>query len=308
MLLKECLVVLRDELGQYEAETILLYCLQQNNCRQSNCQQHGVLNVPQKRFDRAYLIRHDQMVLSDHVLTMVHNIVRRRRESIPLAYILGYCYFYNLQLIVNRNTLVPRPDTEILVDIVIDQLQRACQDFVKNTPLRCLDLGTGSGAIILALKQHMPQIQAYGIDVCYRALEVAQRNARRLQCHIFFVQGSWAESIAISSFDCVVSNPPYVAYSELSYMNASAGAEPVSALFASNHGLSDYCLILKQAYHCLKPKGWLCVEHGFQQAEAVAHLFTEHGFVGIQQKQDYSGYDRVTIGQKPAFKNVNTYR
>lgn len=284
MLNRECLAELRAALGQYEAETILLHCLQQEA--------------------RSYLFTHDTDVVSDAVLIMARNILRRRLESVPLAYILGYCYFYDLKLALNRNCLVPRPDTELLVDVAFGKLQdlqgltqNQKQDQKRNQ-VRCLDLGTGSGAIILALKDQYAQMYGVGLDVCEKALAVAQSNGERLGLPIEWLQGQWAEAIATESFDCIVSNPPYIAYSELCHMNAETGAEPAKALFAPAHGLADYRTILQQAYRCLKPNGWLCVEHGFQQAAALAELFAEHGFVSIQQFKDYGGHDRVTIGQK----------
>lgn len=278
MNLKQLLTTVARQLGAQEAELILLQVLQRP------------LN------NRAWLILQGEIELSASVVAQVQNFVRQRQQHVPLAYLLGSCEFYGLELAVNRFCLVPRAATETLVEIA-DQLVTKHIAPVNQQPA-CLDLGTGSGAIILALKSIQPAILAYGLDICFKALTIAQANSQNLNLPVYWLQSSWGTAFKANSFDLIVSNPPYISYDELHLMNAETSFEPGKALFAANNGLAAYQRILENAYNVLRPKGWLCLEHGFQQAEALNHALLDAGFADVKCFKDLSGQDRVTIGRK----------
>ena len=272
MHLKALLSEAQTQVGAQEAEIILLESLGQR--------------------DRSYLLSHDQDVVSVPVLIKVRNILRCRQQGIPLAYILGRWDFYDLTLSINHHCLIPRPDTELLVDVVLEKVAPL------TSPL-CLDLGAGSGAIILAIKKHHARLIAFGLDCSQKALAVAQQNSRDLQLSVQWLQGDWASAFGDETLDCIVCNPPYIAHQELSLMNAETSLEPAGALFSVAQGMADFEVIIQQAAQVLKPGGWLCLEHGFAQSSTVSLLLVQHGFNAVETVQDYSGHDRVTLAQKP---------
>jgi len=211
----------------------------------------------------------------------------------PLAYVIGSQPFWSLDLNVTADTLVPRPDTEILIETVL-QL-----DLPETT--RLVDLGTGTGAIALALASERPQWQVLATDIYPATLAVAQANAIKHDLnHVTFLCGAWYVAFtghAIEKFDLVVSNPPYI--DALDEHMLALGAEPERALVAADQGLADIAHIIQFANQWLKPKAWLVLEHGFQQADAVQALFKQAGFSQIRTVKDYAGNDRVSLGQYP---------
>lgn len=216
--------------------------------------------------------------------------IERLKQGEPLAYVLGEQEFWSLKLKVTPDTLIPRPDTEILVEqalALIDSEQNLC----------ILDLGTGSGAIALSIAKERPLANIIATDFSSAALQVAQHNAMLNQIsNIRFLQGSWYQALNSSyQFDVIVSNPPYIDeqdqhLSDLTY-------EPITALTAKNNGLADLEIIIGQAPQWLKPAGWLLIEHGYDQAQAVQQLFSHAGFNQVKTVKDYGGNDRVTLGQ-----------
>ncbi|SRR5690554_1589085 len=208
----------------------------------------------------------------------------------PLAYIIGTREFWSLQLQVNPSTLIPRPETEQLVDAVL-------RDFPAHTPYVVWDAGAGSGAIALALKKERPAWQVYASDLSLGAAQTAKTNAQNLKLAIHVLQASWLEAAANESLDILVSNPPYIAEDDVHL--AALTHEPLSALAAANNGLSDIEQLCLQAMRVLKPQAKLYVEHGYQQQDAVQAVFQQRGFLQIQTEKDYAGLPRFSHGVKP---------
>lgn len=271
--LKHYLASIAHEFGREEAELMLL-------------------TVFKTSFAQRLMLFMKDPALTEAQVQQLDNLVRQRKQGVPLPYILGETYFFNLELNVNRDVLIPRPDTEILVLAALEHLQ-------KNLSAQCLDMATGSGAVILALKTEMPELQAYGSDICEKALRVAQQNASRHSLDVPFTQSSWGDAYTENeSFDVITANPPYIAYDELHLMNKETSFEPSKALFAPQNGLEPYYKLAEDAQRLLKPNGWLCVEHGFQQAEAVQQIMRNAGFTEVHSIDDIQGHPRVTQGQK----------
>jgi len=196
-----------------------------------------------------------------------------------------------LLLRVDANVLVPRPETEILVDWGLELLDGALRD---RSPQRVADLGTGSGAIAIAVKHERPAAKMTATDACAGALDVAKANAQRLGTTVSFVAGSWWDAVAGTVFDLVLSNPPYVAAGDPHL--AALRHEPLEALTSGGDGLSALREIIGGAPSHLAPGAWLLVEHGYDQADAVQALFCAHGFSAVTTRTDLSGQPRCTGG------------
>lgn len=215
--------------------------------------------------------------------------LQRRQKGEPVAYILGTQAFWTLELEVSTDTLIPRADTEVLVETALNL-------FPENTPLRIADLGTGTGAIALALASERPAWEVWGCDRITAAVDLAKRNQTRLGLpDVSFVQGNWLAPLS-GRFDMIVSNPPYIDQNDEHLKQGDVRFEPVSALVAAEEGLSDIMHIINTAPDYLREGGWLLFEHGYQQAMAVRKLFCDSGYDQVQTYQDYAGNDRVTLG------------
>ncbi len=238
--------------------------------------------------NRAWLLAHDQDVLPPAAAATFQTWLARRAQGEPLAYLLGDKEFFGLPLAVNPDVLIPRPDTEILVEWALDLIptDRAC---------RVLDLGTGSGAIALAIQHHRPQAQVVAVDASEGALRIAQGNAQKLGLPVQFLHGSWLQPVQGQRFDLIVSNPPYIAEGDPHL--AALTHEPLTALTAGPDGLDDIRQIVTQAPHHLVPGGWLLLEHGYDQAVAVTQLLQQGAYAAVQTKQDLGGQNRCTGGQ-----------
>lgn len=217
-------------------------------------------------------------------------LLERRRAGEPVAYILGHQGFWSLDLEVAPHTLIPRPDTELLVETAL-QLAPA-------TPLRVLDLGTGTGAIALALASERGGWQVIGVDRIAEAVELAERNRQRLQLgNAEFRQSSWFEALAGERFGLILSNPPYIAADDRHLGEGDVRFEPMSALVAGADGLDDIRQIVAQAPQHLDAGGWLLLEHGYDQAEAVRGLLGATGFAAVESCRDLGGHERISLGQ-----------
>lgn len=241
----------------------------------------------QPRAGRAWLLAHDTDLVSEAVNTSLQGYVARRLAGEPVAYIVGHKEFYGLNLQVNSDVLVPRPDTETLVDWALDVLE-------PTPDARVVDLGTGSGAIALALKATRPALQVEAVDYSHAALAVAQANAQRLGLAVTFSQGSWLSGTE-GVFQAIVSNPPYIREDD-EHLPALR-FEPRQALTAGNDGLDDIRTIIDQAKTRLQPGGWLLLEHGYDQAADVRALLEAAGFTNVQSRQDLAGIERCSGGQ-----------
>ena len=243
--------------------------------------------------DRAWLLAHGDDPLDTATHTTFANHVQRRLNTEPVAYITGKKEFFGLTLHVDHRVLDPRADTETLVEWTLSCLaDLAAPDVV--------DLGTGSGAIALALKHSRPDAQVCAVDASADALAVASANAERLGLAITMHHGSWLSPLGTRAFDAIVSNPPYVASDDVHL--AALQHEPLSALASGVDGLDDIRTIVRQAAQHLKPNGWLLLEHGYDQAHAVQTLLGNQGFVNVQSRPDLAGILRCTGGQWPTVK------
>jgi release factor glutamine methyltransferase len=241
--------------------------------------------------DRAWLLAHDGDALPDDAAAHWQADVKRRLTGEPLAYIAGEKAFFGLSLRVDSRVLVPRPDTETLVQWALDLLPPSA------ATARLLDLGTGSGAIALAVKSRRPGVAVSASDVSTEALSVAQSNARRLNLAVQFHTGHWLEAVAGQCFDIIVSNPPYIAEGD-PHLTA-LGHEPISALTAGIDGLDDVRQLVADAPSHLSPGGWLLLEHGHDQAETVRELLVRRGFAAVSSRTDLAGIERCSGGQWP---------
>ena len=229
-------------------------------------------------------------VVDDATEQKFFELIEKRRAGWPVAYLTGIQSFWSLDLTVNPDTLIPRPETERLVELALARLN-------KNTSYQIADLGTGSGAIGLALAKERPESQIFATDISEAALAVAKQNAKQLDIkNIQFFNGSWCEALPRQRYDLIVSNPPYVASHETALLSPETRFEPSIALFSEKDGLKDIDHILKQAPLYLKPDGCILIEHGFLQGESVRSLFKRAGFNSVFTERDYNGHERVTGG------------
>ena len=241
---------------------------------------------------RAWLLAHDTDALPLAAQARFAALCQRRAAGEPVAYLTGHKEFYGLRLQVDARVLDPRPDTDTLVDWALEVLapvQAPC----------LLDLGTGSGAIALALQHQRPDAQVLAVDASQDALAVAQANAQRLGLPVRFAHGSWLDGVQ-GTFDAIVSNPPYIAAADPHL--AALTHEPLQALASGIDGLDDIRSIAQQAPVHLLPGGWLLLEHGWDQAPAVQALLLAAGFVQVQSRKDLAGIGRCSGGQWPRVK------
>ena len=238
--------------------------------------------------ERAWLLAHDGDELAPADAQHYEQICARRTGGEPLAYIVGQKEFFGLELKVDPRVLVPRPETETLVNWALE-LSRALM-----AP-RVIDLGTGSGAIALAIKKTCPHAHVEAVDASLGALDVAATNARALALDVAFGLSSWLTGTT-ASYDLIVSNPPYVA--EADPHLPALKYEPLHALAAGPDGLDDIRAIVAQAPARLKPNGWLLLEHGWDQAGAVRALLQAAGFAGVASRRDLAGIERCSGGQR----------
>ena len=253
---------------------------------------HALGRQPQ---ERAWLLAHDLDALAATQQAAFDHAVHRRSVGDPLAYITGYKAFYGLNLSVDPRVLVPRPDTETLVDWALALLH-------GRSATRVIDLGTGSGAIALALKHARPDLAVSAVDYSHDALAVAQAKAERLKLHVRFNQGSWLSDIP-GRFDLLAANPPYIVEGD-PHLPALAH-EPLQALTSGPDGLDDIRLIVTQAPAHMMDGAWLLLEHGYDQAQAVRTLLTQAGLEQVQSRQDLNGIERCSGGRMPDAANAN---
>ena len=243
------------------------------------------LDVP-----RGYLIAHPEDTLDPAASERFFTLLKRRASGEPMAYITGEREFWSMNLMVSPDTLVPRPETELLVE-------RALMLIGRRASQRILDLGTGSGAIALAIARERPLCEIVATDKSEAALAIAQQNARQLDLgNVSFSQGSWTEPVADQQFDMVVSNPPYVRSDDPAL--TALRHEPVAALASGKDGLDDIREIAKTAGSVLIEGGYLLLEHGSEQQVDVARILENNAWTGIECVQDLGGRPRVTIARK----------
>lgn len=257
-----------------EAQTLLLH----------------VLKRP--RHDRAWLLLNDRLPLSPQEKAQFQDGLERLQQGEPLAYLTGVQAFHGLDLQVTPDVLVPRADTETLVDWALSLP-------LPHAPIAVLDLGTGSGAVALALKHQRPEWSVHAVDQSLGALRVAQANAAQLQLDVHFRQSDWLQSVT-GAFDLIVANPPYIAQGD-PHLPALTH-EPQTALVSGPKGLDDLLTIATQAMAHLKPGAWLLLEHGYDQAQAVCALLRGQGYGQVQSRNDLAGIARCSGGMRGEVK------
>ena len=255
--------------------------------------------------NRAWIISHANDVLETLSNIAFEALINRRLNCEPVAYILGHREFYGLDLLVTPDTLIPRPDTETLVEAVLAKIPVAYPANSLYEEISVLDLGTGSGAIALAIAKNRPEVLLTAVDASIGALEVAKKNAQNLAIsNVQFVLSHWFDGLAdenngCAKFDIIVSNPPYIEQSDIHLSQGDLRFEPISALASGKDGLDDIRQIIDSCLIHLKPQGWLMLEHGYNQAESVTDLMAETGLTCMTTIKDLGGNDRVTIAKNP---------
>lgn len=272
-LLTQAVDSLPGESARLDAEVLLAACLGQ---------------------PRSYLHAWPERTVDDAARQQYGNWIQRRADGEPVAHLTGVREFWSLPLTVTPDTLIPRPETETLVELALAKLpaDRAC---------RVADLGTGSGAIALAIASERPRCEIIATDNSASALAVAQENAERLGIrNVRFVAGHWCEPLPGSLFDFILGNPPYIAVGDPHLDTGDVRYEPPTALAAGSDGLDDLRTIASTARAHLRPGGWLVVEHGYDQGDHVARLFCASGYAEVSTHSDTAGLSRVTMGRNPA--------
>ena len=239
---------------------------------------------------RSYLHTWPERELDAPQLERYQAAITRRQAGEPVAYILGQQGFWSLELEVAAHTLIPRPDTELLVETVLALL--------PATPAALLDLGTGTGAIALALASERPAWLLTGVDRVSEAVALAERNRARLKLsNASFAESHWFSALVGQRFQLIVSNPPYIAVDDRHLAEGDVRFEPSSALVAGADGLDDIRLIIQQAPGYLEAGGWLLLEHGFDQAVAVRELLSARCFSAVESRRDLGGHERISLGR-----------
>ncbi|EJK9926466.1 peptide chain release factor N(5)-glutamine methyltransferase [Cronobacter sakazakii] len=248
---------------------------------------------------RTFILAFGESALTDDELTRLDALLARRAAGEPVAYLIGQREFWSLPLEVSPATLIPRPDTECLVEQALARL--------PATPCRILDLGTGTGAIALALASERPDCHVTALDVIPEAVALAKRNAQRLGIdNVTILQSHWFSALTDARFSFIVSNPPYIDGDDPHLSQGDVRFEPKSALVADNAGLADLETLVTEARRFLEDNGWLMLEHGWQQGEAVRELLTRAGYQGVETCRDYGGNERLTLGHYRDTQDRNT--
>ncbi|EKM5760306.1 peptide chain release factor N(5)-glutamine methyltransferase [Cronobacter turicensis] len=238
---------------------------------------------------RTFILAFGETALTDDELARLETLLARRAAGEPVAYLIGQREFWSLPLEVSTATLIPRPDTECLVEQALARL--------PATACRILDLGTGTGAIALAIASERPDCHVTALDVIPEAVELAKRNAQRLGIdNVTVLQSHWFSALTDARFSLIVSNPPYIDGDDPHLTQGDVRFEPKSALVAENAGLADLKTLIVGARHFLEDNGGLLLEHGWQQGGTVRELFERAGYQGVETCRDYGGNERLTLG------------
>lgn len=244
------------------------------------------------RKDRAYLYTWPEREIDESMHQQFTHLVSERAQGVPLAYLTGEREFWSLTFKVTRDTLIPRPETELIVQLTLDLLA------VTTGPV--LDLGTGSGAIAISLASECPQLTIDGLDNSAAALEVARHNAAHHGVNVNFIESDWFKNITRKDYQIIVSNPPYIDTSDPHLLQGGLPYEPLAALQAPDAGMAAIKEIVANVSSYAAAGGWCLIEHGYQQATLVRESFKAAGLKRIRTEQDIEYRDRVTLGQLPA--------
>lgn len=245
--------------------------------------------------NRSYLFAWPEQSLEHSSASRFHGLLNQRLKGVPIAYLLGAQEFWSLSFFVGPGVLIPRADTETLVE--------AALEFGPAGKAVIFDLGTGSGAVACALAHERPQWSISAVDCSKQALEFANRNAKALAlANVTCIESNWFDALPENAADVIVSNPPYIETADQHLHQGDLRYEPLDALQSGADGFDAIRSIVAQAPHYLKSEGWLMLEHGYSQADTVAYLLQQAGFVGIAHREDLAGHRRVTMAQYGASK------
>ena len=246
-----------------------------------------VLDIPRTQF-----ITQPDTHIATSQLDEIQEYLHKRQQGYPVAYLIGNQHFWDVELTVTPDTLIPRPETEMLVETALTM-------FEAEQPIQLADLGTGSGAIAIAIAKARPKWQVLATDRYEPTLAIAQQNAAHYQLdNIHFLQSDWFTKFEQDArFEMIISNPPYVAEQDPHLQQGDVQFEPPQALRAGADGLDDIRQLVNTSRHFITPGGWLLLEHGYDQGAAVKNLFAEAGYADIQQKTDLGGHIRMTYAQ-----------
>jgi release factor glutamine methyltransferase len=240
--------------------------------------------------NRSYLRAWNDKILDPSTVERFESLISQRLEGVPIAYLIGSREFWSREFIVSPDVLIPRPDTELLIELCLAQIP-------ENLPFKILDLGTGSGAIAVTLAAERPNTKVFAVDASFAALEIAQKNSHFHMCqNVEFILSDWFSAVPKIEFDLIVSNPPYIPAEDQHLAQGDVRFEPKAALIAAENGLSDIKVIATEAKNYLKSHGQLWFEHGYNQAEEVQHILTALNYFEVQTYHDLAGQPRVTTG------------
>ena len=239
----------------------------------------------------AHLIAWPEKPLNNQQQKKFQQLIQLRQQGSPIAHLTGQREFWSLNFNVNNTTLIPRPETETLVDYILS-------NFGTRKKLKLLDMGTGTGAIAITIAKEKPGWTIFASDLSEQALKLAELNSNNLQAgNISFIRSDWFNNISETDFDIIVSNPPYIATDDPHLHQGDVRFEPAQALTSGLTGMDDIEQLCGHAKNYLTNNGWLIVEHGYNQKQQVADCFSKNNFIQITQKQDLSGHTRMTAGK-----------
>lgn len=240
---------------------------------------------------KSFLICYRDKNLSKEEEKKFNNLLKRRIQGEPISYLTGTKEFWSLPLLVNPYVLIPRQDSEILVEEVLNKSNKCS--------LSVLDLGTGSGALSLALASSRPNWNILGVDINNEAISIAAYNAKQLGLkNVKFIQSNWFSSIGNNTFDFIISNPPYLSSKEIKLFSENIKFEPLNSILSGDNGLKDIKHIILNSQQYLNRNGWLVIEHGWKQKKLVKKLFKENAYIHIYSRKDYGRNDRIVVGKK----------
>jgi release factor glutamine methyltransferase len=240
----------------------------------------------------AHLIAWPEKDLSEQQEIRYLQLIQQRQQGLPVAHLTGQREFWSLDFDVNNSTLIPRPETETLVEYILTK-------FGQNKQFALLDMGTGTGAIAIAIASEKPEWKIVASDISEQALKLATSNSQKHGTdNVTFLQSDWFKNISMTDFDIIVSNPPYIAADDPHLQQGDVRFEPQSALSSGKTGMDDIEHLCAHAKNHLKNNGWLIVEHGYNQEQLVSDSFAENGFTQIEQVRDLSGHTRMTAGKR----------
>jgi len=244
----------------------------------------------------SYLLTWPERIIPAEICADLETLKQRRLAGEPVAYITGEREFWSLTFKVNPDVLIPRPETELLVEWALNCIAKLKNSF--NDVNKILELGTGSGAIAVALAKENPSMAIHATDISVKALRTARENAVANECgNITFIEGYWFEAVSENKYFLILSNPPYVAPGDPHLKEGDLPFEPSTALIAEEKGLSDIEYLVANAKDYLHTGGWLGIEHGYDQSAAVQQLMQQQGYNNIQTIQDLAGVDRISVCQ-----------